>query len=228
MKGGEATRERLVVNFHGIGEPDGVPMDEVAYWCPREQWPAFADALADVSSQGNVQLEVTFDDGNASDVVEALPALRERGLTATFAVCAGRIGRAGYLGEADLRELRGSGMAIGSHGWSHLDLRRVDDAVLDREASGSRDRIAEASGGDVVAFALPFGSYDRRVLRALRGYDLVYSSDSARSSLTRTFVPRFSYDRGWHPGHVNELADRVPSAVRRLRDRARILAKSWR
>ena len=66
-------------------------------------------------------IEITFDDGNASDVEVALPALRERGLAATFFVCAGRIGEPGYLDADQLRELADAGMSVGSHGWDHVD-----------------------------------------------------------------------------------------------------------
>ena len=42
-------------------------------------------------------MRISFDDGNASDLEIGLPALLERGLTATFFVLAGRLGRPGSL-----------------------------------------------------------------------------------------------------------------------------------
>lgn len=85
----------LVINFHGIGTPVGVPEDEEPFWCPSGEWSGFADALAEADTLPGVELVVTFDDGNLSDISEAMPELRKRGLRATFFVCAGRLGTPG-------------------------------------------------------------------------------------------------------------------------------------
>lgn len=221
--------ERLVVNFHGIGEPlEGVPDDELDYWCPRDEFGPLLDDLVEVRDRGAVQLQVTFDDGNLSDVEDALPALLERGLTATFFVCAGRIGERNYLDEPQLLQLRDAGMAVGSHGWSHVDLRRTDDATLARESQESRERIAAAVGAPVTRFALPFGSYDRRVLRALRGYEEVLTSDRGRASGKSWLTPRESYVRGWQPGDIARMAGARASLAQRVKRRAKRLMKSVR
>lgn len=221
--------ERLVVNFHGIGEPwEGVPADEVDYWCPRDEFPRILDELVQVRDAGGVQLQVTFDDGNLSDASDALSALVERGLEATFFVCAGRIGKARYLDEDHLRQLRDAGMGIGSHGWDHVDLRRVDRNALVQEAEESRVRLVEASIGPVEEFALPFGSYDRRVLHALRSYREVFTSDRGRAPLTGWLTPRESYVRGWAPGDVTRMARARVSPLARVRTRVKRRLKSMR
>lgn len=223
------TQERLVVNFHGIGEPwEGVPADEVDYWCPRADFEPLLDELVDVRDKGRVSLRVTFDDGNLSDVEDALPALVERGLTATFFVCAGRIGTPNYLDEHHLHQLLGAGMGIGSHGWDHVDLRRVDDATLAKEAGESRTRIAHSAGTTVTEFALPFGSYDRRVLRALGGYREVFTSDRGRARSQSRLTPRESYVRGWVPGDITRMAEARVSPLARVRRRAKRTLKALR
>lgn len=222
-------RRRLVLNFHGIGTPgDDVPADEVPYWCPADEWPALADALAEVAGSAEVALEITFDDGNLSDVTHALPALVERGLAATFFVCAGRVGAPGYVGVLELAELQAAGMLIGSHGWDHLDLRRLDRAALQRETDGSRHRLSELVGRRITEFAVPFGSYDRRVLRHLRRYRHVHTSDGGRAPATSWVVPRTSYVRGWGPADVRSLAWDPESPPERVKRLAKRLAKSLR
>jgi len=214
----DTARERLVVNFHGIGEPwEGVPADERPYWCPRADWPGFADALAGLAAEGGVQLEITFDDGNLSDLEDGLPALVDRGLTATFHPCAGRIGKPRYLAEDDIKALLDAGMGIGSHGWNHVDLRGVDAAELDHEARDSQARLSEVTERRVTQFAIPFGSYDRRVLRSLRGYDTVYTSDRTRAGRSGRLTPRMSYVAGWQPADLARFASEPYSAVDRLR-----------
>lgn len=220
---------RALLNFHGIGEPPPeVPSAEHPFWCPRQQWPGIADAIAAAVRDGST-VEITFDDGNASDVDEALPVLVERGLTASFYVCAGRIGQPGYLDEQGLLQLQAAGMGIGSHGWDHVDLRAVSDADLVHETRDSQVRLAEVCGVPVTDFAVPFGSYDRRVLRHLRHYATVYTSDSTSASPRAGWVvPRWSYVQGWTAGSVTDLAWLRESTRHRLRQRSAMLAKRWR
>lgn len=221
--------DRLIVNFHGIGEPGSqIPDDERPYWCSTDEWTGIADELAALAATPKSLPEITFDDGNLSDITHALPMLAERGLKATFFVCAGRIGSPLYLGKDDLSALVDAGMAIGSHGWDHRDLRLVDDAGLRRETVDARRSIQDASSAPVEDFALPFGSYDRRVLKSLRQYRRVLSSDGARVTSTRHPVPRFSYVKGWRPGYITHLATTKPLLLRRLRSAAATTIKSWR
>ena len=69
--------------------------------------------------RGQPGMELSFDDGYASDMEIALPALLERGLSARFFPLAGKLGRPGYLTAAGVRELAAAGMALGSHGMRH-------------------------------------------------------------------------------------------------------------
>lgn len=205
-----------VLNFHGIGDPVlTVPESERRYWCPTATWPLLADRIAALRDVG-IPVAITFDDGNASDIDHALPVLAERGLTAEFFACAGRIGTPGYLAASSLRDIRAAGMSIGSHGWSHVDLRRVDDAELHRETESSRAALSEASEGPVDDFAIPFGSYDRRVLRALRGFQRVYTSDGGRVRPGAWLQPRSSYVVGWTPETVSQLVAGRATSWQRL------------
>lgn len=213
-------QERLVVNFHGIGEPHAlVPSDETRYWCPLKQWPYFADAIAQLADRLDVSVQVTFDDGNASDFETALPALDERGIRATFFVCAGRLGLSRYLSKKQVQELRDAGHYIGSHGWAHRDLRRLSEPELDREIVGSRDVLSETVQRPVDLFAVPFGSYDRRVLRRLRGWRAVYTSDPGRARSETGMIERYSYVTAWSPSTLAVLATESPTLMQAGRRR---------
>src|ERR1700754_2728623 len=102
----------LILNFtfHGIGDPPAAISDaERDVWLSQAD---FADALGVIRHLPG-RSTVSFDDGNASDLEIALPALLERGMSATFFVVADRLGRPAYLGTDDLRALREAGMTIG-------------------------------------------------------------------------------------------------------------------
>ena len=174
----------MIINlcFHGIGSIDHEREDgESQYWVTADR---FLRILDEVGESGDVRL--SFDDGNRSDVAVALPALSERALSASFFALAGRLDDPASLSPSDLRDLRGAGMTIGSHGWTHTPWRGLSDDEARRELVDARTALVEASGGEIEDAALPLGRYDRKLLGRLGriGYRTVYTSDRlpARSS----------------------------------------------
>ena len=219
-------QRRINLIFHGIGDPDR-PLDpgEDDVWVSRLQFLSILDSVA-----GRSDVRITFDDGNASDVAHALPALRRRGLRATFFVVAGRLGAPSFLDEADVRALADAGMAIGSHGMRHRPWRELDDRELREELMEAKERLEEVVERPVTEAGCPFGSYDRRVLRALRryGYERVYTSDRGTARADAWLQARNSVG----PADDAGLLDRIISADRRpheaLRRRTKLVAKRLR
>jgi peptidoglycan/xylan/chitin deacetylase (PgdA/CDA1 family) len=168
----------VILNFHGIGHP-GRPLEpgEARFWITRDAFRAILDTVAEATDGPSVR--ITFDDGNRSDLEIGAPELAARGLTATFFVLAGRLGAPGSLAAADLRALVAGGHRIGTHGHDHVDWRRLDPGGAVREFDTARAVLAAAAGIPVDEAAVPFGSYDRSVLRALRSRRIaaVYTSD---------------------------------------------------
>jgi peptidoglycan/xylan/chitin deacetylase (PgdA/CDA1 family) len=114
---------------------------------------------------------ITFDDGFASVVREAVPLLLERGMTATVFCVAGHLGRLNdwptqtpgapllpLAGRAELAELVRSGIEIGSHGIEHAPLDGAPDDVLHREVRASKEMLEDALGAPVGSFAYPYGA----------------------------------------------------------------------
>jgi peptidoglycan/xylan/chitin deacetylase (PgdA/CDA1 family) len=216
---------RLNITFHGIGEvPETVSGGEAAVWVDPDDFHAALDRLAP-----HERVRITFDDGNRSDVELALPALKDRGLVGRFFVVVDRIGETGYLDADDLRELAREGMTIGSHGVAHRPWRTVDDAALSDEVMRSRQVLESIVGRPVVEAACPFGSYDRRVLRAVRraGYCRVYTSDGgwthdafwlqARNTLRAGTAAKTAAVLLRGPQPIASAADAVRQTAKRLR-----------
>jgi len=216
--GDAASKERLILIFHGLGPvPDQIGSAEREYWCDEDRFKSIIDATFMLPR--HVSVEFHFDDGNISDVIIAMPVLRDRGLTACFFVCAGRIGRPGYLDSSAISELISAKMEIGSHGWGHINWRRADDKTLDTEIDGARKKIADVAGCVIDKVAIPFGHYDRRVLRRLQAsaneIKTVFTSDGGRVQHTRWLLPREAYHTSWADSTVAELAIR-PLSIRRF------------
>lgn len=213
------------VCFHGVGtcaverEPG-----ESHYWMGEKVFLGVLDHLA-----GLPRVELSFDDGNKSDIEIALPALRQRGLQATFFALAGRLDDPASLSPADLRELRSCGMSIGTHGWQHVSWRGLADREAHRELIEAKSILEEASGSAITSAALPLGQYDRTSLQRLKmaGYRAVYTSDRfparpgswlrARYSVTAedTVESVMKIVRG-QPG-LHEARNVLASAVKRIR-----------
>ena len=217
----------MIINlcFHGIGsiEREREP-GESRYWVTED---TFLRVLDEVTEHPQVRL--SFDDGNRSDLVTALPALRDRALCASFFALAGRLDDAASLSPSDLRELRSAGMAIGSHGWTHVPWRGLGDDDAHRELIDARGVLAEASAGAIQDAALPLGRYDRGLLARLEqaGYRTVYTSDrfparsdswlQARYSVTATdTVDSIRSVLAGRAG-VRDARNVLASAVKRLR-----------
>lgn len=198
----------LILNFHGIG-PTPRTIDHGEYNCWLDQ--DFFEAILDLV-RGQPQVQLTFDDGNASDVEIALPMLLQRGLKATFFVCTGRLDQPTFLSQSQLRNLITQGMGIGSHGVNHLAWRHLSTAKLIEETTDSKNAIESLGGIEVNRAACPFGSYDRRVLTTLRtaGYRFVYTSDGGASSLEQRLQARNTVTRSTRLETIQTLIQRGP------------------
>jgi peptidoglycan/xylan/chitin deacetylase (PgdA/CDA1 family) len=135
---------------------------------------------------------LTFDDGNRSDFVHALPLLRDKGFSATFFIGTSRIGNEGGLEAGMIEELAAGGMEIGSHGMSHQFLPSLSKEDEVEECVQSKRILAELSGHEVRFFAVPGGRYKPRTIRALRrcGYSAVCTSKFGYNSRMPSFLLR--------------------------------------
>jgi peptidoglycan/xylan/chitin deacetylase (PgdA/CDA1 family) len=202
---GRLAHRSEVINlcFHGIGSP-GRPIEtgEEPYWVGV---PQFMELLRVI--RGHPQVRLTFDDGNASDAVHALPALLEHDLTATFFVVSGRLDQPGSLRTSDVRTLVKSGMTIGSHGMFHRPWRGLGTDALRVELADAAAILAEVVHQPIRAVACPFGAYDRRVLSAIRrhGFTRAYTVDGAAACGDSWLQSRYSVRNTDTPATLDRL-----------------------
>lgn len=219
----------LVLTFHGIGVPPvDIPSDEQPYWCATETFLRILDSIPEIEEKSRIRIALTFDDGKISDARIATPALAERGLRGMFFPCAGRIGAPGYLDGPAMVEMLAAEMEIGTHGWSHVDWRQADNCTLTRETMDARDRIAQVIQRPVESVAIPFGSYDRRVLGRLGTYNTIYTSDGYRTPRLGRIIPRVTYMTNWDTHTLLRAATEPYSIVRRLHNSLKHLIKRLR
>ena len=192
------TAKRIpIVAYHSIlqsGPGACVPeawnaMDTVAYdpFCAQldllsaDGWETLqAPALNEPSAWnlGKQQILLTFDDGHDSDLLAA-EALAARGFTATFYIPWVNLGRRHFLDQQSVTRLSHEGFRIGSHGMTHCRLKAVSADRLRLELTESKLRLEDLIGLPVTDLAVPFGSYDQRVIDAAlnAGYSTIMTSD---------------------------------------------------
>lgn len=220
-----ATDRVVNILFHGIGTPRRtLEPGEERYWVSEARFHEILDEVATWP-----QARISFDDGNISDIEVALPALRERGLVATFFVLAGRLGRPGSLGPDDVRTLHRHGMTIGSHGMHHRSWRTLSRDEAHEEFVAAREMLAEVVGSPIDQAGCPFGQYDRRVLGELRrcGYRRVFTSDRRPARAGAWLQARYSVMCD-DTAATLRAAVLHPGLVRRVRSGLAGVVKRWR
>ncbi|GGX24184.1 polysaccharide deacetylase family protein [Streptomyces chryseus] len=185
-----------ILMYHSVGDPANDPygitvsrdrLDRQLGWLRRHGLTGvdvgtLLRAHAVGRSGGLVGL--TFDDGYADFVHEALPVLRRHDCTATVFVLPGRCGgsngwdplgpRKRLLTEEEIAEAARAGMHIGSHGLYHQRLAGVPDDVLRRETSDSRELIRDITGTAPDSFCYPYGTVDARATASVRAAGYTY------------------------------------------------------
>ena len=175
--------------LHGIGKPDrNLENGEEKFWITKDSFLRILDFLV---NRNDVLL--TWDDGNISDASIALPALLERGMKAKFFVSVSNLGKCGYLNSQDTQELIDNGMIVGSHGMYHKNWRCLGNRELADEIWTARDQLENILGYRVTNIAMPYGQYNRRILRMLRkaDYEMVYTVDGLGAKAEDWLQPRY-------------------------------------
>lgn len=193
-----------IAMYHSVGDRTDDPyritvtperLDRQLHWLRRRglRGVSVAELLAARAAGGGRDLVgLTFDDGYADFLDNALPLLERWGCTATLFVLPGRLGgdnawdplgpRKPLLTADGVRRAADAGVEIGSHGLTHVDLTRADDALLTAETAESRALLEELTGRAVTGFCYPYGTVDRRAVDAVRdaGYGYGCAIDPGR------------------------------------------------
>lgn len=189
---------------------------------------AARDLIDDTASRRPVWL--TFDDGDASNALEALPVLAARGLQADFFINPARVGSAGVMDWSDLRAMADAGMSLQSHGHTHTYFTRLDRAALREELRASKDALEQALGQPVTLLAPPGGRVPRGLVPLARSLGYRAVLDSTPGVVGRRNgdqpLPRVAITAAHRPEQVRRWAMEGMPALRRLRWRHAALASA--
>ena len=109
---------------------------------------------------------ITFDDGYRDNYENALPLLREHGMSATFFIVMEFINRERpeYLTWPMVQEMAAAGMSIEAHGVDHTTLRGRSRADLEFQALRSYETLQNEVGIRAHFISYPAGEFDEQTI----------------------------------------------------------------
>ena len=145
--------------------------EQLAYLHRKGYRSYLLEEVADMAGWPEKGIVLTFDDGHRSNYTLVLPLLLRYGFRAEFFITTDWIGTPNHLSAEEIRGLYEAGMGIGSHGLDHRYFDELPEREIVRQLRGSRELLAEITGGRITGFSAPGGGESKRVLLMLEGVD---------------------------------------------------------
>ena len=135
---------------------------------------------------------ITFDDGYRNNLLNALPALRKNGFSATCYGVSTQINGSNtwdeHLGirqkplmsKEDWAEWQRNGMEIASHGRTHSDLTQMSEAQAIEEIERSKQELEDEFKCSVRHFCYPYGHYSDSHLEMVKKAGYVTATTTNR------------------------------------------------
>lgn len=185
-----------------------------------------AGALASGSDLPARPVALTFDDGFADFHDSALPALVQRGMTATLFVTTGWVAAGsdpGALTWSHLHDAVAAGVEIGAHTVCHPELDQLPARDLAGELADCKRELEDRLGVAVPGLSYPFGYSNRRVRAAAATAGYLYACAVANRLAgpadDQLALPRVTISRAIGPAAFARIArtERLPLTLLRYR-----------
>lgn len=195
---GAIDSELLIIGLHRVGTPPPEAKIRGLFISPSLlsfelslvqkmgfRFVTLAEAMENPQGKNAV---LTFDDGYADNLTNALPVLKKFGAPATVFVITGDVGKknvvwkeagddlpANMLDWETLEYLRKQGWEIGSHASEHVHLARYGEEKQEKIIARSLEDIEKNLGIVPVSFAYPYGSYNETTKKIVKRLGLKYA-----------------------------------------------------
>lgn len=113
---------------------------------------------------------ITFDDGTASQYLNALPELDRYGFKAVFFIMTVTLDKPKYLSRAQIHDLSEQGHLIGCHTWDHHSVTGYTATDWPLQLEKPRSQLEQITNRPVRYFAYPYGSWNEEAIVRLKAY----------------------------------------------------------
>lgn len=163
-------RGSRILTYHSVGRREHDMNVAPADFRLQMEWLKQAARVITLEAAAGAEdgVAITFDDGYLDNYTNAVPALIELNLPATFFIVAGRAGgmldhdsdpdTSRLMSWQHLLDLRNAGFEIGCHTTTHPRLSALDKEAQRQEIAGAKAVIEQQLGMRADSFAYPFGS----------------------------------------------------------------------
>lgn len=210
--------------------------DQMAYLSDQGFTSLTAGGLAAILADGGRGLPerpvvVTFDDGYGDFYDQALPLLKQHGLTGTVFQTTGWVGLTDQVKRMmnwrELGEVAESGIEIGAHTYRHLQLDQLPEKAVRNEIFGPKHEIEDKLGIAVPGLSYPFGYSNRMVQELAReaGCAYAYAVGNSMTGGDELFtLPRLTVKRSTSMESFRQMVNGQDTAELK---RARLLTRGY-
>jgi len=136
---------------------------------------------------------ITFDDGYAVQVHNALPILQRHHFHATFYLVTGYISMShAFMNWDQIKGLMKQGHWIGSHTYRHTAVGSLSGSALKREIVAAKTKLENGLGISVTTFSYPYGSYSLTAQRVISDAGFTSAVCSVMQEEPRAIIWRLS------------------------------------
>ena len=174
-----------ILEYHMVTESTDADSDSWAYNVPPEEFSQQLDYLQQQgyttitmleymkAKKGKLELPdkpiiLTFDDGYEDNYTTMLPILEAHDMKATAYVITNQIGKPGYMGWNELRDMQERGVEIGCHTADHLLLPDLDEETQWKEVHYSKLLLEWNGIHTIFSFSYPNGAYNSELPAMLK------------------------------------------------------------
>lgn len=197
-----------ILMYHSIGVLDNGEIDSELYSVLENNFKEQMEHLSPKVTTNNVKaIILTFDDGDITNYKYAYPILKDKGFTAYFFIIVSKVGAGGYMNWEQIRELRDSGMIIGSHGMTHRILTELSDKEIDYELRQSKKVLEDNLNHPINYFSIPRGFYNQIIIKKAKeiGYKAVFTSNPKDNDGFK--FGRITIKRNWDLGYFIKVVN---------------------
>ena len=183
---------RVVLLYHGVKKEHVENFRKQMAYLVRECLVVKPGSIASAHGAGSI-VAITFDDAFESLLENGLPILKELGLPVGIFVPAGNLGKRPewymddncpdkdeiVMNEQQIAALDKEDIEIFSHTLSHPLLTELCDSELEAELVGSKQKLEQIVGHEILGISYPYGNCDDRVYEAVKkaGYKSGFTVD---------------------------------------------------